>query len=372
MTARSAAPRVLRIYHSGVVSRWRARERSLRDLGVDVRLVSARRWNEGGTDVELQPDRDEPVVGVKTFGRHPNLFWYDPIALWRALRVAPVDLLDVHEEPVSVAAAEVQVVARLAGVRAPFVLYSAQNIPKRYPVPFRWMERIALRRAAAVHTCNDAAGEILHRKGLRGPAVNLGLGVDVEEFRPATHCTSAPPYRVGYVGRLEPHKGVETLVAAIEALPDVTLEIVGDGPERRALAEHVATRGLGGRVSIRGYAHDDLPLVYQRFDVVVVPSLTTASWIEQFGRVAVEAMATGVPVIASDSGALPEVVGDAGVLVPPGDVAALTAALGALLCDDAERQRLGAAGRARAEHFSWSRVAERQRNLYAKVVAGAH
>lgn len=372
MTARPAAPRVLRIYHSGVVSRWRARERALRDLGVDVRLVSAQRWNEGGTDVELHPDPDEPVVGVKTFGRHPNLFWYDPIALWRTLRVAPVDLLDVHEEPVSVAATEVQVVARLAGVTAPFVLYSAQNIPKRYPLPFRWMERLALRRAAAVHTCNDAAGEILHHKGLRGLAVNLGLGVDVEQFHPGEQRRSAPPYRVGYVGRLEQHKGIETLVAAVEALPDVRLDIVGDGPARSALTDEIAARGLRERISIRGHVRDDLPLVYRTFDVVVVPSLTTPTWTEQFGRVAIEAMASGVPVIASDSGSLPEVLDGAGVLVPPGDVAALTAALGTLLCDEAERRRLATAGRARAEYFSWRRVAERQQDLYTKVIAGAH
>jgi glycosyltransferase involved in cell wall biosynthesis len=373
VTGRGAKPRVLRIYHSGVVTKWRARERALEALGVDVRLVAAERWNEGGSDVRLEPGPHESVRGVRTFGRHPNLFWYDPLGLWRALRAGPVDLLDIHEEPVSVAAAEVQLLAGVARVKAPFVLYSAQNIPKRYPPPFRWIERVALRRASAVHTCNDAAGAILHGKGLRAPAVNLGLGVDVERFHPATHAPEqARPARVGYVGRLETHKGVEVLIAAVAQLPGVTLDIVGAGPERASLDRLIETHGLHDRVSIRGYVGDELPEVYRGFDIVVVPSLTTSSWIEQFGRVAVEAMASGVAVIASDSGSLPEVLGGAGVLVPPGDGDALAKALEALLHDDDERRRLAAAGRARASHFSWARVAERQRDLYEEVLAGAH
>jgi glycosyltransferase involved in cell wall biosynthesis len=365
--------RVLRIYHSGVVAKWRARERCLGALGVDVRLVAAERWNEGGSDVRLEPAPGESVHGVRTFGRHPNLFWYEPIGLWRALRAAPVDVLDVHEEPVSVAAAEVQLLAALARIRAPFVLYSAQNIPKRYPPPFRWMERVALRRAAAVHTCNDAAGAILRAKGLRGPAVNLGLGVDVERFHPAPRDpTDEDRARVGFVGRLEAHKGVDVLIAAIAQLPDAILDIFGAGPERAALEQLIDARGLRDRVSIRGFVGDELPEVYRGFDVVVVPSLTTPSWVEQFGRVAIEAMASGVAVIASDSGSLPEVLGDAGVLVPPGDVDALAKALEVLLHDDDERRRLGAAGRQRATHFSWPKVAGRQRDLYEEVLAGAH
>jgi glycosyltransferase involved in cell wall biosynthesis len=235
------------------------------------------------------------------------------------------------------------------------------------------MEHIALRRAAAVHTCNDDAGAILRDKGCRGPVVNLGLGVDVERFRPAAHDPVAGGrHRVGYVGRLEPHKGVDILIAAVAQVPDATLDIVGAGSERAALDELIEAHGLRERVSIRGYVGDELPEVYQGFDVVVVPSLTTATWIEQFGRVAVEAMATGVPVVASDSGSLPEVLGDAGVLVPPGDADALSKALEALLHDEDERRRLSVAGRQRAAHFSWVRVAERQRDLYEEVLAGAH
>ncbi|HEY3673384.1 MAG TPA: glycosyltransferase family 4 protein [Acidimicrobiia bacterium] len=358
---------------------WRARDHALADGGAEVTLVCAREWNEGGKVVAPELDADDgDVRPVRTFGTHPMLFAYDPWALWRALRSGRYDVLDVHEEPVSVAAAETQLLAWLAGVRAPFCLYSAQNIDKRYPVPFRWMERVALRRAGAVHTCNDDAGRILVHKGFRGIVRNLGLGVDTERFAPATAPDTGDSVRrtlglhVGYVGRLEARKGVHVLVDAVARVPDCTLELVGDGAERVALEAQITRLDLADRVRVTGYAtQDELPARYPTFDVVAVPSLETPTWIEQFGRVAVEAMASGVPVVASDSGSLPEVVGDAGILVAPGDVTALADALCRLAGDPAERRRLGAIGRTRAGRWSWDSLATEQLALYREMAARA-
>jgi glycosyltransferase involved in cell wall biosynthesis len=371
MTRPSQRPlRVLRIHHAAVMSSWRARERAMVELGVDVALVSADSWNEGGVPVSLEPGADRFVVGVRVYGHHPNLFLYDPRGLWRALRARPVDVVDIHEEPVSIAAAEVQIVALLAGRRAPFALYSAQNIDKRYPVPFRWVERLALRRAKAVHTCNDAAGPILRRKDFRGIVRNLGLGVDVDPFVPGGACERQGALRVGYVGRLEEHKGVAVLVDAVAAVRGCTLEIVGAGTQQAALAARIASSPARDRITMVGYVPShDLPDRYRGFDVLAVPSLDTPAWIEQFGRVAVEAMAMGVPVIASDSGALSEVVADAGILVPPGDVRAWACALERLAGDPAERERLSKGARARAEHYSWDRVVRRHVDLYLEMVA---
>ena len=379
---------VLRVYHSAVVGEWRRRDRALRAGGADVVLVSPRRWNEGGRDVELDVGDDDFVVPAATWGTHPYAFVYDPRPLWRALRARPLDVIDVHEEPASLAAAEVVVLARLAGRRAPICLYGAQNIEKRYPLPFRWIERAVLRRAAGLHTCNQEAGAILRRKGFAGRIRDLGLGVDVERFapvpdrigegdEPAAVSDLAPdpagrPLRVGYVGRLEAHKGVEVLVSAVAATPGVTLAIVGDGPTRPDVERAAATAGVSDRVEVAGFASaEQLPDTYRRFDVVVVPSLDTPSWVEQFGRVAVEAMASGVAVVASRSGALPEVVGDAAWLVEPGDVAGLAAALATLRDDPARRRQLAEAGRRRARRYAWAEVAARQLDLYRQVVEDA-
>ena len=129
-------------------------------LGVDVELLSARRTHEGAGVVELQPRPGDRVTGVGTIGRHPALFLYDPRPLWRALK-NPIDVIDIHEEPFALATAEILLLRRLRGNRAPVVLYTAQNLFKRYPVPFRWLERAALRAASGVSACNTRAAEIV-------------------------------------------------------------------------------------------------------------------------------------------------------------------------------------------------------------------
>jgi glycosyltransferase involved in cell wall biosynthesis len=360
--------RVLRIYHSAVVGAWRERDRQLRAQGVDVTLVSAAEWDEGGRQLRCDPGPDVFVVTAATLGRKPNVFVYDPRPIFRLLRSKPFDLIDVHEEPCSLAATEVRLLLWLARSRAPVTLYSAQNIFKRYPLPFRWFERRALRAASGLHVCNEAAGDIARRKGFTGTVEVLPLGVDIERFRPGRPPSTEPgALRVGYVGRLDAHKGVEVLVDAVAGQRGWTLHIVGDGPTAADIRRHAAP--LGDQMTISGFVPiEDLPDVYRSFDVVVVPSLETPSWTEQFCRVAVEAMASGVPVVASDSGALPDVIGDGGVLVPPGNAAALRKSLAELASDPARRVTLGQAGRDRSRRFAWVSVAETQHRFYDTVV----
>lgn len=371
--------RVLRVSHSAVVDAWRERERELRARGVDVRLLSARAWDEGGATVRLVPRPGEPVRGVRTLGSHPALFLYDPVLLWRALG-QEWDVLDVHEEPFALATAEVLLLRRLRAVVSrrpapPYLLYSAQNLDKRYPWPFRWFEARALRGAAAVSVCNDEAGRIVRAKGARGRVETVPLGVDPAVFAPSPDHPSddasdvtrpgrgTARLRVGYAGRLAHHKGVDVLLAAVADDDRLDLVVAGDGPDRAALEE--AARPLGGRVRFVGaLGGDDLVAFYRSLDALAVPSRETAGWVEQFGRVAVEAMACGVPVVASRTGALPDVVGGAGLLVAPEDPAALSAALARVRDEDGLADRLRVAGAERAAACSWAEVARRYEELY--------
>ncbi|MCU1459186.1 MAG: hypothetical protein JWL73_3278 [Actinomycetia bacterium] len=362
--------RVLRVYHSGVVSGWRERDRQLRLAGCDVRLVSARRWNEGGQDVDLELADDDFVVGTRTWGRHPYVFVYDPLPIVRELRGHRFDLIDVHEEPASLAALELRVLTRLFARGTPIVFYGAQNIEKRYPIPFRWFERSALRRAAGAHTCNREAARIFRAKGLRGVIGVIGLGVDVDRFSPSTQPHRGGPFRLGYVGRLERHKGLDVVLEAIAPLANVRLDVFGVGPERSALESTASRLGLSERVQFHGYAgYAALPDVYRGFDALVVPSQRTPRWVEQFGRVAVEAMASGLPVLASADGSLPEVVGDGGVLIPPHEATAWRAAIAALRDDPAEAARLATCARMRAQRWSWPEVAGAHRAFYEETIA---
>ncbi len=129
-----------------------------------------------------------------------------------------------------------------------------------------------------------------------------------------------------------------------------------------ALAERL---GIGHRVHFHGHVEENaIPDTYRRFDVLAVPSVPTPGWIEQFGRVVIEAQASGIPVVASSSGALPDVVGDRGLLVPPADPVALRTALSRFLDEPGLWERLRSGGLASAEHYSWVSVAHAQMALY--------
>jgi glycosyltransferase involved in cell wall biosynthesis/GT2 family glycosyltransferase len=359
--------RVLRIAHHAPAPAWRERERALRRLGVDLTLISSKRWDAGGRRVALDPGEDSFVRGAGTLGRHPSLFVIDPVPVWRALGRRP-DLIDLHEEPNALVTAEVLALRWLRRSRAPYVLYSAQNIEKRYPLPFRLIERLSLGGAAGAYVCNHDAAAILHAKGLAAGAVYLPLGVDVEAFAPAQRDLPSATPVVGYVGRLEEHKGVHVLIEALVGRP-WSLVIVGEGRERRALAELAASLGVADRVEFAGHASGpQLAERFRSFDVLAVPSIPTPNWREQFGRVAVEAMASGVPVVASESGALPDVIGGAGILVRPRHPAALADGIDRAL-EPETWTTLRARGLERAAEFSWERVAREHKELYERAVA---
>lgn len=377
----------LRVSHSAVVDAWRERERALRARGHRVSLFSAASWSEGGRVVPLAARPGEEVAPVRTFGTHPALFVYDPRPLWSGLG-QPVDVVDIHEEPFSLAAAEIIALRALRRQRAPYVLYSAQNIDKRYPVPFRWLERWALRGAAGVSVCNAAAGRIVERKGFPGRARVIDLGTDLTVFTPgggprttATHSTDgsdgasgsaggSSTVVVGFAGRLDAAKGVDVLLRALALDESLRARVCGDGPERAGLEALAQTLGVSDRVEILGAVEPErLPAFYRSLDVLAVPSLTTTSWVEQFGRVALEGMACGIPVVVSDSGALPEVVGEAALVVPEGQPADLAKALAEAGRDTDLAERLRSAGLARAAASSWEHVAHEHERL---LLTAAH
>jgi GT2 family glycosyltransferase len=151
---------------------------------------------------------------------------------------------------------------------------------------------------------------------------------------------------------------------------DWSLEVAGDGPQRASLQARARRLGISDRVRFAGHVGDRLPEFYRRLDVVAIPSLPTRNWVEQFGRVAVEAMASGVPVVASHSGALPDVVAGAGLLVSPGDPGALRAAI-TQVADPACWAELRAAGLTRSGRYTWQAVATAQLGLYRSALAVA-
>jgi len=195
-------------------------------------------------------------------------------------------------------------------------------------------------------------------------------GVDVEAFRNATPANLPPGRRMLFVGRLEPRKGLRVAVAAFARLAaeleDLYLVVAGEGPERTAL-DRTPPQVRSRVIELGTVPHADLPGCHAAADVFVSPAIGR----ESFGIVLVEAMAAGLPVVASDIPGYREVVraGVDGLLVPPGDPAALAEAVGRILTDRDMARRLSAAARERADDFRWDVVADQVEAAYRDAIA---
>jgi glycosyltransferase involved in cell wall biosynthesis len=364
--------RVVRISHSSVVAEYRRRDHDLRHRhGYDMHLVCPPSYMEGGSRVEVGSDSLLPihVVGIRGHKDHPILFWYAHRALRRVLREVQPQIVDLHEEPYSLAAVGALSAVRAEVPDAAVCIYSAQNILKHYPPPFRQLERRALGIAAAAYPCSTEAGQVLRAKGFRGSLHVLPLGVDLAP----EHAPPGDSLTVGFLGRLEPYKGGEIAVRGFAKVADgidATLEIVGDGSQRADLETWAAELGIADRVVFRGAVSQSEALRrIAGYDVVLVPSLSARNWKEQFGRVPVQAMAAGTAVIASDSGSLPEVLGGCGALVREGDIDDLADTLGRLLREPGTRQELAARGRQRAaDVLSWEKLGDGCDRMYREML----
>ena len=156
---------------------------------------------------------------------------------------------------------------------------------------------------------------------------------------------------VGFAGRIVPEKGWRDIAAAVAALPkSFKFVLAGSDDDSVALKEMLDDPGLRGRVAYVGLLdRDDLWGFYAALDCLVLPSRTTPTWKEQFGGVLADAMAVGLPVVGSSSGAIPEVIGSAGLVFPEGDVQALASSLRRLADEPLLRTQLGLEGRSRFE-----------------------
>jgi glycosyltransferase involved in cell wall biosynthesis len=368
--------RILRIAHSSLTPELRQRERALarRYPDVELELVTTERWREAEMEVDATPDDLFPVRTARSYlSKHIQLFAYDPRPIIKALREHRPHLIDLSHEPYSVAGAEVLTLCRWFAPRVPIVMQTNQNILHNYPPPFRWLEQRAFRRVDAAYGCSETVCEVLRAKGFSKPAPVVPFGVDTAAFRPRPEGPERAngPLTIGYIGRMLPGKGLNVLADALAKIKGEAwrLLVVGDGSEREAFESQLRAAGLCERAEFTGaISFDQVPQCFHRLDVMVIPTETTKRIREQFGRVIVEAMASGVPVIGSTCGAIPEVIGDAGLVFPEGDADALASALRKLLTDEALRGQLAFAGHERVEQYSWDQVADKTYELFRSVL----
>jgi glycosyltransferase involved in cell wall biosynthesis len=304
---------------------------------------------------------------------------FDRRGLGSALRAAGGDVVHVLDEPFSNYLLQVIQLVPLNSRRSRVMFYGFENRPLRLGRRRAATWRVAWRRTAGGAAASSEAVENVRRAGYPSgrPVERIFWGVPTEIFsRDRTAWVrdfgNDATRIVGYVGRLSGEKGLLVLAAAMLRLPaDVHCLLVGAGPLQPELELLRMVPELRGRVHFKAPTDAaGLAGILPAFDVLVLPSLTMPHWKEQYGRVLTEAMASGVPVVGSDSGAIPEVIGEAGLVVPEGDPAALAAALDVALFDESARQRLIEAGARRVEReLSVSVMSARLVSLYHRIAA---
>jgi glycosyltransferase involved in cell wall biosynthesis len=368
--------RVLYVSKAMIAAAYRDKLRALAGH-VELRAVVPERWGRHRVD---PPGAGEEWLRTAPVRAHGRNHFHVYRGVGRMLRESEFDLVHVDEEPYSAVTA--QLAHHCRSGRRPFVFFAWQNLPKRIPAPFRALRRYVFARAAGGIAGTDAAAAVLRGWGFAGPlAVIPQMGFDACRFRPDSAARAATretlalrdtDFVVGFAGRLVRDKGVHVLLEAFAALAGAHLLLIGTGPERDPLLRDAARAGIADRVHLAGeVASSAMPGLLAACDVVVLPSLTARNWAEQFGRVLVESMACGVAVVGSDSGEIPAVIGDAGIVTPEGDAAALRAALIHLASTPADRATLGERGRRRAlERFTNAGIAGRTAAFYRDIVYG--
>ena len=362
--------RVLALSHSAVVSAYREKFRRLAARkGWDLHLVLPHAWPEGGKDVAAPGVGREGKLQVHVLpGRLRGRVGFATLAGLGAL-VAELkpQLIYVEEEPYSLGAWQALRAAKKVGAR--LVFYTWENMDRRYKPPLNWVRRQVLGAAVAGVVGNEEGAGLLGGWGYERPLlVQPQYGIDTKHFKVSAkqkrplrraqgrHLRQAQgrhlrqvqgrPFTVGYFGRLVPEKGVDLLLQAAH-LAKLPVRIGGQGPEERAL--RLQCDALGVDAQFEGFVpFEKRASFYAGIDALALPSRSQGSWKEQFGRVLAEAMACGVPCVGSDSGAIPEVIGDAGLVFKEGDAADLAACLKKLAADGRLRARLSKASRDRA------------------------
>ena len=341
-------------------------------LGVDLTVFTPPYWRDRRGDQIAESLHTTgyrlvtlPTVGIGDYHLHNY-----PTLKRRLAQLRP-QVLHMDEEPYNLATWAALRGAFDLGIASTF--FTWQNINRNYPPPFPQMEAWVYRHTPEAIAGSSEAASVLRAKGYAGRIAEIPqFGVDPELFSPDNHLPNTGTLRIGYAGALLPEKGVDLLLRACALLQNAwQLTLLGEGEAQPALRELASELGIADRVCFEGRQESSgMPACYRTLDLLVLPSRTTPTWKEQFGRVLTEAMASGVVVIGSDSGEIPNVIGDAGVVFPEEDWQALAVSLQRLSDTPALREELAAKGRQRVlERYTMQAIARDTVSLYRRLAA---
>jgi len=321
--------KVLYVWHGAVEKGYRKIFSEFVKRGVNLVVITANRWFEAAKFQSFEfceTDKDYEIYPLATvFTNHIRAFFYlNKFKIIKILLRHKPDIVYINEEPYSTASFMLIVLTKMFSPKSKIIIQSAENIFKRHPFPFNVFEKFSLNNIDALCVVPTEGIELYRRKGFKGEIFKVSYFVDVDKFFrvPKEEVVKRIPelsfdgLKIGFVGRISEQKGIDTVVGAIKYLKDkgkdkIRFFVVGkEEPEYFSfLKSKIEEYSLENNVKFLGhFGYDELLYFYNSIDCLVLPS-RTKSWLkEQFGRVIVESMACGTPVIGSDSGEIPIVI----------------------------------------------------------------
>lgn len=374
--------KLLLVWHAGGVQSYWKRIEELAKKFDEVLLVVPKNWNEGGKDVITSDTTLLPNCKIKAIqtrlNRHGALYFYS-MKFRKLIKDFKPDIVHIHEEPWSISALQTIFLCKQLRLNAKFVIDSAAINLKKMPV-FSSIEKYVMRNSSLIFARNNECREILVKRGCSLPICILPNGVDPELFKAAdiseieniksSYNVPAGHYIVAFIGRMIREKGIFDFVDSSKSLLDslnkpIHFLMVGNGPEKENVKKKVQELGLENSFTfIDKVPSTQVPLIMNALDILVLPSISTTNWKEQFGRVLVEAMACGKAVIGSSSGGIPEVIGDQQYVFVEGNSNQLTRIAEQLISNSELLDQAKKHGRKRVDTlYSWSAISENYKQV---------
>jgi len=388
--------RILVVSHTYIVdlNREKLRELARLEPNLEVMVVVPKRWKPGGVQkklVESQPvdEGNFRVIPVSNFSKNQQGLLTFGLDLLEVLKEFRPDIIQVEQGAKSLGYAQFITYNRLLKLKAKNLFFTWWNLPYEVKFPLSALERYNLNHTDGVVVGNQDGATILRDHGYKGAMTVLPqLGVDEQLFCPQNVLDlreelgiEPQEFVVGFVGRFVEEKGLMTLAKALQGLGDRPWRwlLLGRGPLREPLEAWAKEQGLADKLTfVESVPHDQVSRYINLLDTLLLPSETTyrfktlssVGWKEQFGHVLIEAMACRVPVIGSDSGEIPHVIGESGLVFPEGDADRLRDCLLKLMENPELAGELAQRGyhRALAEYTNRA-IAQKQLAFYKELLA---
>lgn len=362
---------------------------------IEVTVVVPKKWRPGGVqnkiiETEYRDEGNFRIVPVSNFSQnHQGLltFGSDLINLLGKFRP---NIIHVEQGSRGLAYAQMITLNAFLGLKAKNVFFTWWNLPYNLKFPVSVLENYNLDNSHGIISGNQDGAEILRDRGYEGPIkVMPQLGVDETLFTPKSQPELASKvglepddFVIGFVGRFVPEKGIMTLLDALVKIKDKSWKflLLGRGELKEEILQKAEEKGIKDKIIlIESVPHDQVADYINLMSTLILPSettykfktLTSVGWKEQFGHVIIEAMACKVPVIGSDSGEIPHVIGDAGLIFPEGNAEELANRLEQLIDNPDLTENLAQMGYAKAmAQYTNIALAKQQLEFYQELVSG--